>query len=457
MRRSRPGRFSSIPGCGTVWPPPAWPVQMRGGTRVPALAVVALAVAACNGASPADCVRVVSWADYRELALEEQIADSFAVRHPEIPVCFESLTGSGIYREKVLTSIAAGAPPGVFLLDGIDIPAFVNRGVLLDLSPYAGRVGVDTAAYHERMRELFWQDGRLIAFPKGFTPMVLYYNRVVFEAADVSEPSGAWTWDEFRRTAGVLTRDIDGDGLEDIWGFGWPREFFYLQSWLWAGGGDLLDASASRASGALDSRSTREAVSFYLGLATRDSVVPRIEMFRRESSVPILRLFASNRLGMFVSGHWSAQQLDAHEEAGRLRYGVAPIPTRDGTMPATTLYASGWAVPVNAPHRKWAVQVAAFLSGEVAQRIRARSGLEIAGLRSVATSIAANDPTGREQQFLDAADRGRHSWGTRVEKWREVEDVLLDLLDRPLVRNEPVDSVARQLANRIDAILANTR
>ena len=412
---------------------------------------------ACGVSSPDDCVRVVSWADYRELALEEQIADSFAVHHPGIPVCFESLSGSGIYREKVLTSIAAGTPPGVFLLDGIDIPAFVRRGVLLDLAPYAGKVGVDTAAYHERMRELFWRDDRLIAFPKGFTPMVLYYNRDVFQAAGVAEPAGAWTWDEFRATARRLTRDTDGDGVADVWGFGWPREFFYLQSWLWAGGGDLLDESARRASGALDSERTREAVSFYLGLATRDSVVPRIEMFRRESSVPILRLFASNQLGMFVSGHWSAQQLDAHEAAGRLRYGVAPIPTRDGSLPTPTLYASGWAVPVNAPHRKWAVQVAAFLSGEIAQRMRARSGLEIAGLRSVAATVAANDPTGREAQFLDAADRGRHSWGASVEKWREVEDILLDLLDRPLVRNEPVDAVTSELAARIDAILGTGR
>ncbi|MGH7503137.1 MAG: ABC transporter substrate-binding protein [Longimicrobiales bacterium] len=402
-------------------------------------------------------MRVVSWADYRELALEQQIADSFAVRHPDIPVCFESLTGSGIYREKVLTSIAAGTPPGVFLLDGIDIPAFVNRGVVLDLAPYADRVGVDTSAFHDRMRELFWQDGKLVAFPKGFTPMVLYYNRNVFESAGVPVPHGAWSWAEFRASADRLTRDTNHDGVDDVWGFGWPREFFYLQSWLWAGGGDLLSADASRASGVLDAPATRASLDFYLGLATRDSVVPRIEMFRRESSVPILRLFSSNRLGMFVSGHWSAQQLDAHEEAGRIRYGVAPIPSRDGSLSATVLYASGWAVPVNAPHRRWAVQVAAFLSGEVAQRIRARGGLEIAAMPAVANAVAARDTTGREAAFLRIAARGRHSWGARVEKWREIEDVLLDLLDRPLVRNEPIDSVTHDLALRIDRILESGR
>ena len=415
-----------------------------------------LLVGGCGGGGE-DCVRVVSWADYRELALEQEIADSFAVRHPSIPVCFESLTGSGIYREKVLTSIAAGTPPGVFLLDGIDIPAFVSRGVLLDLSPFAGRVGVDTASFHPRMRELFWQGGRLIAFPKGFTPMVVYTNRDVFAAADVAEPVGPWSWAEFRSTTRALTRDTDGDGETDVWGFGWPREFFYLQSWLWSGGGDLLSPDARRSSGYLDGAGSIDALRFYLGLATRDSVVPRIEMFRRESSVPIVRLFSSNRLGMFVSGHWSAQQLSAHEAAGRIRYGIAPIPTRDGSPDTPVLYASGWAVPAGAPHRKWAVQVAAFLSGEVAQRIRARGGLEIPALPAVAAGLAARDTTGRESAFLEAAARGRHSWGARVEKWRELEDVLLDLLDRPLVRGEPVEDVAADIAARIDRILDGGR
>ena len=419
------------------------------------LPALGLGVAACG--QPAGCVRVVSWADYRELALEQEIADSFAIRHPDIRLCVESLGGSGIYREKVLTSIAAGTPPGVFLLDGIDIPAFVNEVVLLDLMPYARRVGIDTAAFHPRLLELFMRDGRLIAFPKGFTPMVVYYNRNVFDAARVSYPSAGWTWDSFRRTAARLTRETDGDGAVDTWGFGWPREFFYLQSWLWAGGGELLSPAGDRATGYLDTGATLRALDFYLGLATRDSVVPRIEMFRRESSVPVLRLFASNRLGMFVSGHWSMPQLLEHERAGRIRFGVAPLPTIDGSAATPVLYAAGWAVPRASTQRRRAVQVAAFLASATAQRIRARGGLEIPALTQVAADVARRDTTNRESVFVATAAAGRHSWGARVAPWREVEDVLLDLLDRPLVRRESIESVARELARSIDRILDGAR
>ena len=96
-------------------------VFSAGDVRTPARAcsltsalALALLAAGCGARAP-ECVRVASWAEFRELALEAEVVDSFRVRHPEIPVCLESLEGAGIYREKILTSIAAGTPPGVFL------------------------------------------------------------------------------------------------------------------------------------------------------------------------------------------------------------------------------------------------------------------------------------------------------------------------------------------------------
>ena len=48
----------------------------------------------------------------------------------------------------------------------------------------------------------------------------------------------------------------------------------------------------------------------------------------------------------------------APERAGRIAFGVAPLPTREGVAPVSVLYASGWAVPRAAPHRRiWAYDV----------------------------------------------------------------------------------------------------
>lgn len=450
--------------------------------RMAALSVL-LGGFGCSPGREEGCVRVVSWADWRELAIDREIVDSFEVANPGIPVCYESLEGSGIYREKVLTSIAAGTPPDVMLLDAEDLPAFVGgapggsapgerggapdagaagqrgaaspRGVLLDLAAYAPRAGVDPGAFHPLVLSLFRDEGRLWAFPKDFTPMVIYYNKDVFDGAGVAYPAGDWTWEEFLDTARRLTLDADGDGEPDQWGFGWSRQFFYLQAWIWAGGGDILgpgEGDRLRASGHLDAPATTEAVRFYLDLVGEHGVSPRIEMTRRAMG-GVTRLFYSGRIGMMLSGHWSGATLQLHEEAGRLRYGVVPVPHREGVEPATVLYASGWAVPREAEHRRWAVQLAAFLAGPLAQRIRARGGLAVPSLTEVARETAALDTTGREAVFLRSTERGRPPWGTRVGPWREINDYLVDLLDRPLVRGEPVPEVAREVAERIDRAL----
>lgn len=417
--------------------------------------MLTLAATGCSRPGDENCVRVVSWAGYKELAIDEAIVDSFEVRHPHIPVCYESLEGSGVYREKVLTSIAAGTPPGVFLLDGIDIPAFVSRGVTLDLAPFVTRVGLDTAAFQPGILHLFMSGGHLWAFPKDYTPMVIYYNKDMFDRAGVPYPKAGWTWRQFLADARRLTRDTNGDGKPDEWGFGWPRDFFYLQSWIWAGGGDLLSPDGRHATGYLDSPATDSAVQFYLDLVQRYHVAARVEMFRR--TLGIARLFYSGKVAMMQSGHWDEPTLLDQERHGRLRFGVAPMPMKAGVAPVTPIYASGWAVPRDAPHRKWSVEVAAFLSSRIAQRVRARDGLAVSAMPAVAAAEAASDTTGRERVFIEETAHGRQPWGTRVVPWREIEDALLDLLDRPLVRHEPVPVVAHDIALKIDAILARSR
>lgn len=439
------------------------PLELRHGRRPSpgrrvvrgALLCGVVGLAACGGRG-GDCVRAVSWADYRELALDRAIVDSFRVRHPEIPVCMESLEGSGIYREKVLTSIAAGTPPGVFLLDAIDVPAFVDNGVVLDLAPYLDRLGVDTTSYFPQALAPFLHGDSLWAFPKDFTPMVLYYNKDAFDAAGVPYPKAGWTWSDFLDKARRLTRDTDGDGEPDHWGFGWQRDFFYLQTWLWTGGGELLSPDARRATGYLDSPASVDAVRFYLDLVRTYRVSPRVEMFRRAGG-NISRMFVMGRVAMIQSGHWSGPTFLPQERAGRLRYGVVPMPVKAGVKPVTVLYASGWAVPRNADHRRWALELAAFLSSPLAQRVRAASGLAISSLPAVAEQVAAADTSGRERVFLDAVPAGRQPWGTRVAPFREVQDMMFDLLDRPLVRGEPVSKVAHELAVRVDTLLARAR
>jgi ABC-type glycerol-3-phosphate transport system substrate-binding protein len=142
------------------------------------LALAFAAGLACTG-EPNDqtVLRVMAWAGPDEREIEQRLLDDFRDRHPSIRIEYESISAN--YRERLLTSIVAGSPPDVALLDNGSFGAapFIARGLLVNLATYLDRVGVDTSAYYPQVLEIFRRPGGLYAFPKDFNPIVVYLNR----------------------------------------------------------------------------------------------------------------------------------------------------------------------------------------------------------------------------------------------------------------------------------------
>ena len=429
---------------------------MRGGGGRGGGALVPLAAAAllggCGGdrAAGADrlTLELANRAGYAEAHLEEGVLAPYELAHPGLRVMQQSAAASQTaYRERVLTAIAAGAPPDVFLLDDSDVPTFTGRGQVLDLAPYLLRLGVDLQRYDPTVLSVFTRGGAVYALPQGYTPIVVAYNKDLFDRAGLPYPNDDWTWDDFKRIAKLLTRDTDGDGQIDQWGTAFERRPFLWIPWLWSGGGDVLCADGRRATGCLDSPATVEAIRWYTGWVTKDSIGGG------GTRGDNLRLFAAGKVAMLTVGHFWIPIFRPYLEQHRLRIGFAEIPHRVGVPPATVVYASGLAVPALAPHRKRSVELAAYLADSLAQMIRARAGLELPSLASVAESLAARDTLGWEQVFLRATQHARAPWGARIEQWREVEAALPDLMDRVTIRGDDPAVAAHEVAQAIDRVL----
>jgi ABC-type glycerol-3-phosphate transport system substrate-binding protein len=156
---------------------------------------------------------------------------------------------------------------------------------------------------------------------------------------------------------------------------------------------------------------------------------------------------------MLLSGHWTMTQLAEYLARGAIEVGIAPIPHAADAPTTSVLYASGWAVPPNVVHKRLAIQLAAFLASEEAQRIRAASRLEIPTLEPVARAIADGDTTGLESAFLRATDGARMTWGARVRDFHEVEDLAFRIMDRRLLRGEDLTTAATEVARQIDRVV----
>ena len=397
-------------------------------------------------------LRVLNWAPELELALEQRIARGFEATHPDVTVIVESVANN--FGEKLAASIASGTPPDVFLLDVPDIPAFVERGLVLDLAPYLARVGYDRDAVFPQVLDVFARGQRLFALPKDFTPMVIYYNRRVFEAAGVDPPTGRpWTWDEFLATARAVSRDLDGDGVRDVIAIDFPRDLYQWISWVWSAGGDILGPGGSGARGYLDGPATVATFRFLTDLALVHGVTPPVQ-YTLGGDVARSGRFFSGRQAMMQSGHWSLPVLLKYAARGDLSLGVAPVPHRAGAAPTTALYVSGWAVPANVAHKRLAVELAAWMAGDEAQRMRSDTRLGIPALRALAEEQALRDRTGVERAFLEQVANGRMPWGAVVMDFHRIERLSFDIMDRRLLRGDEVQVAASEVAAAIDQVMA---
>ncbi|WP_419936485.1 ABC transporter substrate-binding protein [Candidatus Palauibacter sp.] len=421
-------------------------------------ATLVLAAVACAPGESGAALRVALWAGGHELEIERQVADRYEALNPGVRVVLESAPNG--YEERLLTSIAAGRPPDVYLMDSPDIPTFVERGLALDLAPWQEALGFRPDSVFGPVADAFRRGESMFALAKDFTPMVLYANRGALAAAGVEHllppapspaaPPAGWTWSDFRRAAEAVVADTDGDGRKDVFGFDFPRNLYQWIPFVWSAGGDILAPGGSGATGYMDGPEALEAYRFLTALA-EDGLTPGAQFVQQGDPAREAR-FASGGQAFLLSGHWTLPVFRDLVEAGALDLAIVPIPHHPSrAAAASVLYASGWAVPPNAPHLRRAIDLAGFLASPEAQRIRARSGLAIPARMDVAAEMAAADDTGVEGAFIALVEGARMTWGARVRDFSRIEALAVEIMDRRLVRGESLASSAADVARRIDA------
>lgn len=402
-------------------------------------------------------LRLVDWASLDEMPIDEATVRAFEARHPWIDVLYEPNPGRQ-YEEKILTGLAAGEPPDVFLLDSKLIPTFTNKRILLDLTPFIAPLGIDTTVWYPHVLAIARKGEGLYAFPKGFTPLMVYFNRELFRRAGIAYPGAEWTWDDFLAAARALTKDTDGDGRTDEYGTAFTNYYFYWIPWVWSAGADVLSPDGSVASGFLNSKQTEDALAFPIALRRLEKVAPDVGSWvQAEKTGTNYALFANGKIAMIIDGHWRMPKFVRLIADGSLDVGVAPFPRHPSGKKVNVMYESGWCVPANAKHPNEAALLAAFMSGEEACRIRSAGRLEIPSVRAVAEQSVLEDATGMERVFLDEVPYCRQPWGSIVERFSEVEWTLQDAVDEVMVNGAPMHETMTRYAAKIDAELAEIR
>lgn len=109
-----------------------------------------------------------------------------------------------------------------------NFPIYAAKNIVQDISKY---VDLEDEFWYDSVTKSFTFAGVPYAIGADPTPVVISYNKTLFEQKGVKTPreyfdEGNWTWDTFKDVALEMTSDNDGDGNNDIYGFGWWGSFY---------------------------------------------------------------------------------------------------------------------------------------------------------------------------------------------------------------------------------------
>ncbi|HMM27151.1 MAG TPA: sugar ABC transporter substrate-binding protein [Aggregatilineaceae bacterium] len=274
---------------------------------VAAFAIGLLPLAAVSAQNPV-MIRVTNWAGVDEAAEFQQIVDEVNANNTEFQVVYEPKPDD--YYTQLQTQIAGGTAPDLFWLDQNHME-WAYDGVLLDISEYLANDERDVASPEDYFPGV-WQtvainDG-IYGLPWIAQPVVLYYNKDIFDEMSMEYPTAEWTWDDFKAAAEALTN-------EEHYGFvlnGWPP----IHMFIWSFGGEVI--SEDLQTSPIDSPEAIAGAQFYADMIFNPACCPSEETIAEEG---FGEMFKAGRVAMFMGG--AADDLDRVEG---LNVGVSPVP-----------------------------------------------------------------------------------------------------------------------------------
>lgn len=300
---------------------------------------------------------MTAWGGDIDRKTYKQRLDMATKKYPHITSTVQLTPGD--YLQKLTTAIAGSAGPD--LLEIADhVPAFASKNQILPLDDYIEKSGLDlTEMFGDRTPKIFQYEGKQYGLPDRSGAMVVYYNKKMFDAAEVDYPSADWSWDDLLDAAKKLT--IREAGEVKQWGFATITWWPYWMTFMYQNGGRVLDDDNRPV---INSPENVEAMEWYNDLAWKHKVSPTLRDFANYGEgVGPDQLFAQGKLAMEITGFWNIAAANSVEG---LDWDIAPL--WHGKEAATSAFFTGLAISATTDHPDEVWKVIEYMVSEEGQR-----------------------------------------------------------------------------------------
>lgn len=376
------------------------------------------------------------WDSNQEKGLRT-MADEFEASNPGIKINIE-VTGWSDYWTMLEAGATGGSMPDVFWMHSNEIYRYASNQMLLDVTDKANSSDkVDLSKFPEGLLKIYSLEGKQYAVPKDFDTIGLWYNKAMFDEANLSYPDDSWTWDDLYNAAKTLTKDGKYGILTPLHN----QEGYY--NFVYQNGGTII--TDDKKSG-YDDPKTIEALEFYVKFI-RDGLSPEVysDSERAEAmqnGVAAMGFFGSWNLSGFTENEFMAQNFD-----------VAVLPKQE--KQASIYNGLGNAIAHNTKHPEEAWKFVEYLGSKEGQDRQAELGVAISAYEGSADLWISSNQTFNIKAFVDMVDYGViRPYSNTTATW---EDKAYEALKPAFTGNISVAEAARNAAKVMNESLAEEK
>ncbi len=251
------------------------------------------------------------WGSYQDFNLWKFVKAQYETRYPDRTVKLIYVPNS--YQDKLSLSLVAKSAADVFLVDDDYFKITAATGHLENLEPYIAEIrdSLHLEDYFPHSLEAFQFDKKQYGMPwDGFTTL-LFFNKSTFKEAHQHFPTENWSWQDIIRAGKAFTKDLDGDGYNDTFGFSVSSTMLDIAPIIWSYGGRLFSPDLMHCE--IDSPQAIRAMQLVHDIIYKYKIAPRSGQLDDKIMQNYIKLL-TGRVAAIVSGGFLIQQLRMVEE-----------------------------------------------------------------------------------------------------------------------------------------------
>ncbi len=336
-----------------------------------------------------------------------------------------------------------GSLPDVFWMHSNESERYMSNEMLLDLTDKIAESDViDPANYPEDIWGLYTHEDKYYAVPKDVDTVALWYNKTMFDEAEMEYPTADWTWDDMFEAAKKLTKD---DGSQYGLALRNDNNQAGYYNMIYDNGGFVINDDKTESG--WDDPKTIEAME-QVEEFIKAGVMPSMETMS-ENGEDVL--FQSGKVAMVLQGSWMLAAYRDNEYTAE-NCDCVELPKSATTDRRVSIYNGlGWAASASGSNTENAWKLIEYLGSEAAQKKQAELGVTMSAYTGTSDAWADSADFNLEAYLNMMDDMVIRPYSKSTVTWENEDN---EILKEVYTGNKSMADACKEMADQMNEKLA---